>query len=71
MGLGAVEQQFTQIARPEGLRTEATSHGAMATQLKPHHVIRHNAVGWPLTGGINAFTMSLVNYPIIATGLLL
>lgn len=35
------------------------------------HVIRHNAVGWPLTEDVNAFTMSLVIYPVIATGLLL
>jgi hypothetical protein len=35
------------------------------------HVIRHNAVGWPLTGEVNAFTMSLIIYPIIITGLLL
>jgi hypothetical protein len=35
------------------------------------HVIRHNAVGWPLTGQVNAFTVSLVIYPIIITGLLL
>jgi hypothetical protein len=35
------------------------------------HVIRHNAVGWPMTGEVNAFTMSLIIYPIIITGLLL
>jgi hypothetical protein len=35
------------------------------------HAIRHNAVGWPLTGEVNAFTMSLIIYPIIITGLLL
>jgi hypothetical protein len=35
------------------------------------HVIRGNAVGWPLTVDVNAFTMSLVIYPIIGTGLLL
>ena len=35
------------------------------------HLIRHNAVGWPLTGEVNAFTASLVVYPIIVTGLLL
>ena len=29
------------------------------------HVIRHNAVGWPVTGEVNAFTMSLIIYPII------
>jgi hypothetical protein len=35
------------------------------------HVIRHNAVGWPLTDHVNAFSMSLIIYPIIVTGLLL
>jgi hypothetical protein len=35
------------------------------------HLIRHNAVGWPLTDQVDAFTISLVGYPIIATGLLL
>lgn len=35
------------------------------------HAIRGNAIGWPLSGEINAFTMSLGVYPIIATGLLL
>jgi len=46
---------------------------AAAMSLGHHldHVIRHNAVGWPLTDQVNAFTMSLVVYPVIATGLLL
>jgi hypothetical protein len=46
---------------------------AAAMSLGHHvdHVIRDNAVGWPLTDEINAFTMSLVIYPVIATGLLL
>ena len=35
------------------------------------HAIRGNAIGWPLNGEVNAFTMSLAVYPIIATGLLL
>src|ERR671910_2090381 len=35
------------------------------------HAIRGNAIGWPLTGEVNAFTASLAVYPIIATGLLL
>jgi len=35
------------------------------------HVIRHNAVGWPLTDEVNAFTMRVMIYPIISTGLLL
>lgn len=35
------------------------------------HLIRGNAVGWPVTEEINAFTISLVVYPIIITGLLL
>jgi hypothetical protein len=46
---------------------------AAALSLGHHldHVIRHNAVGWPLTGQVNAFTISLVVYPVIAAGLLL
>ena len=46
---------------------------AAALSLGHHldHVIRHNAVGWPLTEQVNAFTMSLAVYPVIATGLLL
>jgi hypothetical protein len=46
---------------------------AAALSLAHHidHVIRHNAVGWPLSGEVNAFTMSLIIYPIIITGLLL
>jgi hypothetical protein len=35
------------------------------------HLVRGNAVGWPVTEQLNAFTASLVVYPIIATGLLL
>ena len=35
------------------------------------HAIRGNAIGWPLNGEVNAFTMSLAVYPVIATGLLL
>ena len=35
------------------------------------HVIRHNAVGRPLAGEVNAFTLSLVIYPVIVAGLLL
>jgi hypothetical protein len=34
------------------------------------HLIRRNAVGWPLTGQVNAFTISLIVYPVIAAGLL-
>jgi hypothetical protein len=46
---------------------------AAALSLGHHldHLIRHNAVGWPLTDQVNAFTLSLVVYPVIATGLLL
>ena len=46
---------------------------AAAMSLGHHldHVIRHNAVGWPLTDQVNAFTLSLVVYPVIAGGLLL
>ena len=45
---------------------------AAALSLGHHldHLIRHNAVGWPLTDEVNAFTISLVVYPIIAAGLL-
>ena len=46
---------------------------AVAMSLGHHldHVVRGNAVGWPLTEEVNAFTISLVVYPVIATGLLL
>jgi hypothetical protein len=46
---------------------------ALALSLGHHldHLIRHNAVGWPVTSQVNAFTVSLVVYPIIATGLVL
>jgi len=46
---------------------------AAALSLGHHidHVIRQNAVGWPLTDEVNAFTLSLVIYPVIVTGLLL
>ena len=46
---------------------------AAAMSLGHHldHLIRHNAVGWPLTDQVNAFTISLVVYPVITTGLLL
>jgi hypothetical protein len=45
---------------------------AAAMSLGHHldHLIRGNAVGWPVTSEVNAFTASLVVYPIIATGLL-
>lgn len=35
------------------------------------HIIRGNHVGWPLTGEVNAFTFSLIIYPLILTGLVL
>jgi hypothetical protein len=46
---------------------------ALALSLGHHldHLIRGNAVGWPVTEEVNAFTYSLVVYPVIATGLLL
>jgi hypothetical protein len=46
---------------------------AAALSLGHHldHLIRGNAVGWPVTEEVNAFTISLIVYPIIATGLLL
>jgi hypothetical protein len=45
---------------------------AAAMSLGHHldHLIRNNAVGWPVTEQVNAFTLSLVVYPVIATGLL-
>jgi hypothetical protein len=45
---------------------------AAAMSLGHHldHIIRDNAVGWPLTDQVNAFTISLGIYPVIATGLL-
>jgi hypothetical protein len=46
---------------------------AAAMSLGHHldHLVRGNAVGWPVTSEFNAFTASLVVYPIIITGLLL
>ena len=46
---------------------------AAAMSLGHHldHVIRGNAIGWPLTPDVNAFTISLGIYPVLATGLLL
>ena len=46
---------------------------ALAMSLGHHldHLIRGNAVGWPVTDEVNAFTASLVVYPIIVIGLLL
>lgn len=46
---------------------------AAAMSLGHHldHVVRGNAVGWPLTDEVNAFTISLIVYPVIAAGLLL
>jgi hypothetical protein len=45
---------------------------AAALSLGHHldHLIRGNAVGWPVSGQVNAFTASLVVYPVIITGLL-
>src|SRR4029450_11783418 len=45
---------------------------AVALSLGHHlgHLGRGQAVGWPVTSEVNAFTASLVVYPIIATGLL-
>ena len=46
---------------------------ALALSLGHHldHLIRGNAVGWPVTEEVNAFTISLVVYPIIIIGLVL
>jgi len=35
------------------------------------HLIRGNAVGWPVNGDVNAFTISLGIYPLLATAMLL
>lgn len=35
------------------------------------HVVRGNHVGWPVTPEVNAFTFSLVFYPLVALGLVL
>jgi hypothetical protein len=45
---------------------------AAALSLGHHldHLIRGNAVGWPVTSQVNAFTASLIVYPTIITGLL-
>lgn len=42
---------------------------AVAMSLGHHldHLIRHHAVGWPLTDQVHAFTVSLVVCPVIAT----
>lgn len=45
--------------------------GGMSLGHHVDHVIRGNAVGWPLTSEVNAFTISLGIYPVLATGLLL
>jgi hypothetical protein len=44
---------------------------ALAMSLGHHldHLVRGNAVSWPLTGQVNAFTFSLGVYPVIATRL--
>src|SRR4029453_2954831 len=46
---------------------------ALALSLGHHldHLVRGNAVGWPVTNHVTAFPLSLVVYPIIATGLVL
>ncbi|MEF8828659.1 MAG: hypothetical protein V5A15_06515 [Haloarcula sp.] len=35
------------------------------------HIVRGNHVGWPLTAEVNAFTLSLAVYPLLAFGLVL
>ena len=44
--------------------------GALSLGHHVDHVLRRNAVGWPLTDEVNAFTASLAIYPVIAVGLL-
>src|SRR5262249_62318349 len=43
---------------------------ALAMSLGHHldHLLRGKAVGWPVSGQVNAFTVSLVVYPNMATG---
>ena len=38
----------------------------LAAGMSLDHRIRDNAVGWPLTDQVNAFTLSLIVYPVIA-----
>lgn len=45
--------------------------GFMALGHHFDHVIRGNKVGWPVTDEVNAFTYSLVIYPLILAGLYL
>ena len=47
--------------------------GAATVLSLGHHVdhVFRGATGWPLAGGVNAFTFSLLVYPAIAAGLLL
>lgn len=54
---------------PTGLRLLVA-----ATVLSAAHHVDHlirGVTGWPLTGGVNPFTYSLLVYPAIAIGLLL
>ena len=54
---------------PTGLRLTLAITGLSAA----HHVdhVLRGVTGWPLAGGFNPFTMSLIVYPAILAGLLL
>lgn len=43
---------------------------ALSTAHHLDHVVR-GVTGWPLAGGVNPFSVSLLVYPVIAAGLLL
>ena len=57
------------VETPRGLYRLTYLAAALSAGHHLDHVIRGNAVGWPLTGEVNAFTYSLAIYPLIATGL--
>jgi membrane protease YdiL (CAAX protease family) len=72
------------MARTPQAGTEATTSGPMTPRLYvlivvalvlsvAHHVdhVLRGDTGWPLAGGFNAFSASLVIYPLILTGLVL
>lgn len=72
------------MARPPEVGTEKRTSGPMTPTLYvlivvalvlsvAHHVdhVLRGDTGWPLAGGFNAFSASLVIYPLILTGLIL
>src|SRR4029450_3168032 len=77
LGSGADDSGRTAIPAPEEDRMHSRvlyrlTFLAAGLSLGHHldHLIRGNAVGWPVTDQVNAFTASLVVYPIIIAGLL-